>query len=67
MGYGTPAAIAQALANPDRNVVCLTGDGVAVGDQPGAKPVFDLDSVSLLRTIRTMRDAPATSPGPWTG
>ena len=25
------------------NVLCLTGDGVGVGDQPGAKPVFDLD------------------------
>ena len=39
-----------------RNVLCLTGDGVGVGDQPGAKPVFDFDSLSLLRTIRTMRD-----------
>lgn len=39
-----------------RNVLCLTGDGVGVGDQPGAKPVFDFDSVTLLRTIRTMRD-----------
>lgn len=39
-----------------RNVLCLTGDGVGVGDQPGARPVFDLDSISLLRTIRTMRD-----------
>lgn len=39
-----------------RNVLCLTGDGVGAGDQPGAKPVFDFDSVSLLRTIRTMRD-----------
>ncbi|MGI9493833.1 MAG: methylenetetrahydrofolate reductase, partial [Geminicoccaceae bacterium] len=39
-----------------RNVLCLTGDGVAVGDQPGAKPVFDFDSLSLLRTIKTMRD-----------
>ena len=39
-----------------RNVLCLTGDGVGVGDQPGAKPVFDLDSVMLLRTIKTMRD-----------
>jgi len=38
------------------NVLCLTGDGVGVGDQPGAKPVFDFDSISLLRTIRTMRD-----------
>ncbi|WP_435661581.1 methylenetetrahydrofolate reductase [Leisingera caerulea] len=38
------------------NVLCLTGDGVGVGDQPGAKPVFDFDSLSLLRTIKTMRD-----------
>ncbi len=38
------------------NVLCLTGDGVGVGDQPGAKPVFDFDSLTLLRTIRTMRD-----------
>ena len=37
-------------------ILCLTGDGVQVGDQPGAKPVFDLGSVSLLRTIRHMRD-----------
>lgn len=39
-----------------RNVLCLTGDGVGAGDQPGAKPVFDLDSMTLLRTIRSMRD-----------
>ncbi len=38
------------------NVLCLTGDGVGVGDQAGAKPVFDFDSLTLLRTIRTMRD-----------
>ena len=38
------------------NILCLTGDGVQVGDQPGAKPVFDLDSITLLQTIRTMRD-----------
>jgi methylenetetrahydrofolate reductase (NADPH) len=39
-----------------RNVLCLTGDGVQVGDQPQAKPVFDLDSIQLLHTIRIMRD-----------
>ncbi|MCP1199501.1 methylenetetrahydrofolate reductase [Notoacmeibacter sp. MSK16QG-6] len=39
-----------------KNMLCLTGDGVGVGDQPGAKPVFDFDSLSLLRTIRQMRD-----------
>ncbi|MBS36616.1 MAG: 5,10-methylenetetrahydrofolate reductase [Thiotrichales bacterium] len=38
------------------NVLCLTGDGVQAGDQPEAKPVFDLDCISLLTTIRQMRD-----------
>ncbi|WP_156174645.1 methylenetetrahydrofolate reductase [Hoeflea sp. IMCC20628] len=38
------------------NILCLTGDGVQTGDQPGAKPVFDLDCMSLLETIRIMRD-----------
>src|ERR1700687_3385754 len=38
------------------NILCLTGDGVQAGDQPAAKPVFDLDSMSLLETIRAMRD-----------
>jgi 5,10-methylenetetrahydrofolate reductase len=36
------------------NVLCLTGDSVDVGDNKEAKPVFDLDSVQLLRMIRTM-------------
>ncbi len=38
------------------NILCLSGDGVQTGDHPEAKPVFDLDSTSLLQTIRTMRD-----------
>jgi len=38
------------------NVLCLTGDGVQCGDHPEAKPVFDLDSISLLSVIRMMRD-----------
>ena len=38
------------------SVLCLTGDGVQVGDQPAARPVFDFDSISLLETLRTMRD-----------
>jgi len=31
-----------------RNVLVLTGDHPILGDHPGARPVFDLDSVSLL-------------------
>ena len=38
------------------NLLCLTGDGVDVGDQPEAKPVFDLDCMSMLNMIRKMRD-----------
>ena len=35
----------------DRNrILCLTGDHTKLGDHPQAKPVFDLDSVSLLHT-----------------
>jgi len=37
-----------------RNILALTGDHVALGDHPGAKPVFDLDSVSLLMTISSL-------------
>jgi len=36
------------------NVLCLTGDSIDVGDHKEAKPVFDMDSVQLLRMIRTM-------------
>jgi len=36
------------------NVLCLTGDSVDVGDHKDAKPVFDLDSIQLLKMIRTL-------------
>lgn len=38
------------------SVLCLSGDDVSVGDHPEAKPVFDLDSISLLSTVKTLRD-----------
>jgi methylenetetrahydrofolate reductase (NADPH) len=37
-----------------RNVLCLTGDAVPVGDHKQAKGVFDLDSVQLLKAIREL-------------
>ena len=37
-----------------RNVLCLTGDAIPVGDHKEAKGVFDLDSVQLLKAIRLM-------------
>jgi len=36
------------------NVLCLTGDSIDVGDHNEAKPVFDMDSVQLLKMIKTM-------------
>jgi methylenetetrahydrofolate reductase (NADPH) len=39
-----------------RNILVMTGDHPKFGDHPGAKPVFDLDSVQLLWALRTMRD-----------
>jgi methylenetetrahydrofolate reductase (NADPH) len=39
-----------------KNVLCITGDGVHVGDQPDAKPVFDMDSIQLLQTAHIMRE-----------
>ncbi len=38
------------------NILCLTGDDVSQGDHPRAKPVFDLDAVTLLRLVTNMRD-----------
>jgi methylenetetrahydrofolate reductase (NADPH) len=39
-----------------RNILLLTGDKPDAGDQPDAKPVFDLDSMTLMTTARTLRD-----------
>ncbi len=39
-----------------RNIVCMTGDDVSAGDHPEAKPIYDIDSVHLIRIARIMRD-----------
>jgi methylenetetrahydrofolate reductase (NADPH) len=38
------------------NVLLMTGDHPKAGDHPDAMPVFDLDSVQLLRAAKAMRD-----------
>ena len=48
------AELLMAYTRGMRNVLCLTGDAVPVGDHKEAKGVFDLDSVQLLRAIRQM-------------
>ena len=39
-----------------RNILVLTGDDPKAGDQPATKPVFDIDSRTLLATARRLRD-----------
>ena len=34
-----------------RNVLCMTGDHVSAGDHKGAKPVYDVESVQLLKIV----------------
>ena len=48
------ADLLMAYSRGITNVLCLTGDSVDAGDHKEAKPVFDLDSVQLLKMIRTM-------------
>jgi methylenetetrahydrofolate reductase (NADPH) len=45
-------AAAQGLSN----ILVLRGDNPEAGDQPDAKPVFDLDSNTLLATAAAIRD-----------
>ncbi len=37
-----------------RNVLAITGDYTNIGDHPQAKPVYDMDSVQLLWTMKTL-------------
>jgi len=39
-----------------KNVLALTGDHPALGDHPDAQPVFDLDSVLLVKAIQTLNN-----------
>ena len=39
-----------------KNVLCLTGDHPSIGDHAAAQPVFDLDAVRWIDTVRHLRD-----------
>jgi 5,10-methylenetetrahydrofolate reductase len=39
-----------------KNILCLTGDHQKFGDHPQAKGVWDLDSISLIKMLKEMRD-----------
>jgi len=38
------------------NVLCLTGDHISLGDHKGSKQVFDIDSVQLIATVKTLME-----------
>jgi methylenetetrahydrofolate reductase (NADPH) len=46
-----------------QNLLILTGDDPKAGDQPDTKPVFDIDSKTLIETARKLRDEGALPTG----
>jgi acetolactate synthase I/II/III large subunit len=60
MGYGVPGAVAAAIAQPDRTVVCFAGDGdflmtgqeLATAVQYGAAPLIIVFNNGMYGTIR---------------
>ncbi len=69
MGYGFPAAIAASLEHPDRQVVCLAGDGcfqmtlneMSTAVQSDAKPIVIVVNNGRYGTIRMHQER--TYPG----
>jgi len=39
-----------------KNILCLTGDHQSFGNHPGARNVYDIDSVQLIAMLKGMRD-----------
>jgi methylenetetrahydrofolate reductase (NADPH) len=39
-----------------KNMLCLSGDHQTFGNHPGAKNVFDIDSMQLIQMVKNMRD-----------
>ena len=50
------AELMGAAASGVHNILLLTGDDPTAGDQPETKAVFDIDSTTLTRTARELRD-----------
>ncbi len=48
--------ILGAVALGIHNMLCLSGDHQRFGNHPTAKSVFDIDSIQLIQTMKTMRD-----------
>ena len=56
---GIAGMIMGAQALGIHNVLSLTGDHPNMGDMPESKPVFDLDSATLVKLVREMVDTGA--------
>lgn len=64
MGFGVPAAVAAAIEQPDRKVICFVGDGgilmtgqeIATAVACGAKPKIVLSDNGIYGTIRTHQE-----------
>jgi methylenetetrahydrofolate reductase (NADPH) len=39
-----------------KNILCISGDHQSLGDQPGAKKVYDIDSTQLVALMKRLRD-----------
>jgi 5,10-methylenetetrahydrofolate reductase len=48
--------ILGAVALGIRNILCISGDHQKFGNHPTAKGVYDIDSIQLVQTLKTMRD-----------
>lgn len=48
--------ILGAAAHGIKNILCLSGDHMRIGNHPQSKPVYDMDSISLIAMVKAMRD-----------
>ncbi|MCL4511025.1 MAG: bifunctional homocysteine S-methyltransferase/methylenetetrahydrofolate reductase [Bacteroidetes bacterium] len=53
---GLQAELLGAQALGLRNILVVTGDPAKIGDLPQAKSVFDIDSVGLVKIVKSMND-----------
>jgi methionine synthase / methylenetetrahydrofolate reductase(NADPH) len=53
---GMQSDLLAASAMGMKNLLCLTGDHQKFGNHPGAKGVFDMDSIQMLGMVRDLRD-----------
>ncbi|NOX21227.1 MAG: 5,10-methylenetetrahydrofolate reductase [Nitrospirae bacterium] len=53
---GLQSDLLGAYALGVRNVLCMTGDHVSAGDHKQAKPVYDVESVQLLKIVDSLNN-----------